>query len=209
MLSEADEDKDGLVTESQWAKVELWFQYKAFVPGTEDDLDGEFTAKATAQSRILTRAESQKVADESSQLLKKMLWEVFSSTITYSSLLDYKAVLLYLCPDRDMFLAIKKAISVAVKSLAANSRADASQVARISYPLGSESGQAIQRMPLDHDAISEIVRTIYESRNNGAAAGDVATVTAEQLIYSVAGERLVTVLLHRYQFKDVFVAASI
>lgn len=39
MLSEADADKDGLVTEEQWHGVELWFQYKSFKAGGEEDLE--------------------------------------------------------------------------------------------------------------------------------------------------------------------------
>ena len=209
MLAEADDDKDGLLTEAQWNRVELWFQYKAFVPGNEDDLDGDFVIQSGAYKspQVLARAQSVKEASESASLLKKMLWEVFSSPVTSSaSLMDYKAVLLYLCPDKDMFLAIKKAVSITVKSVAANARMDVSQVMRIAYPLGSESGQSIQRSPLDLDAITEVVRNIYQSRKTGSEPED--TVTAEQLMYSVAGERLVTVLLHRYQLKDIFVSAK-
>lgn len=212
MLAEADDDKDGHLTEAQWNKVELWFEYRAFVPGDEEDLDGEYSAQTGTLKtpRVLARFQSQKEANESASLLKKLLWEVFSSPVnSYLSLMDFKSVLLYLCPDRDMFLAIKKAVSVIVKSVAANAKVDVSQVMRIAYPLGSESGQSIQRMPLDQNAITEVVRAIYLSRNPGVSPEDEPTVTAEQLMYSVAGERLVSVLLHRYQLKDIFVSSKL
>jgi hypothetical protein len=41
MLAEADKDKDGLLVEEEWHRVELWFQYRAFQPGSEEDLEAE------------------------------------------------------------------------------------------------------------------------------------------------------------------------
>lgn len=41
MLSEADKDHDGLLSEDEWSGVELWFQYRAFQPGSEEDLEAE------------------------------------------------------------------------------------------------------------------------------------------------------------------------
>ena len=46
-------------------------------------------------------------------------------------MVDIRAVLLYLSPDRDMFAGIKKAFSVAAASIASNAKASAVQVAGV------------------------------------------------------------------------------
>lgn len=51
MLREADKDKDGLLVESEWLGVELWFQYRAFQPGSEEDLEGEHALEQQAKKR--------------------------------------------------------------------------------------------------------------------------------------------------------------
>jgi len=48
MLREADKDKDGLLLESEWLAVELWFQYRLFQPGSAEDLEGEFALEKQA-----------------------------------------------------------------------------------------------------------------------------------------------------------------
>jgi hypothetical protein len=41
-----------------------------------------------------------------------------------------------------------------------------------------------------------------------SASTETPTITAEQLMYSAGGERLVVQLMHRYQWKDVYVATK-
>lgn len=66
-----------------------------------------------------------------------------------------------------------------------------------------------------------MVQSIYESRKpapgTAAAAAAAAStaavptppyVAAEQLMYSAAGERLLVHQLHRYQWKDLYVATK-
>ncbi len=56
MLGEADDNRDGFLTQAQWSKVELWFQYKAFLPGGEDDLEAQNAiTSAQAQQRAYDR----------------------------------------------------------------------------------------------------------------------------------------------------------
>ena len=71
MLGEADDNHDGLLTEAQWSKVELWFQYKAFLPGSEDDLEAGREAAAAA-------ATWQKTAYDRAGALKAVLWDMFA-----------------------------------------------------------------------------------------------------------------------------------
>lgn len=147
MLSEVDDNKDGFLTEAQWNKVELWFQYKAFLPGSEEDLDAGAAAK------------QQKAAYDSAAALKGVLWDTFAQSLPDGSASDLqisiRATLLYLCPTKDMFLGIKKAFSVATASTTAkaeatsaittNARADVQQVFMVAYPLGPDSGKAVAR----------------------------------------------------------------
>lgn len=78
---------------------------------------------------------------------------------------------------------------------------------QVSYPLGIEAGKDIHRSPMDQEAIAEVVNTIYTGR--GGATGSPASISAEQLMYSVAGEKLVKHLLGRYQWKDAYIATKV
>jgi hypothetical protein len=62
--------------------------------------------------------------------LKQVLWALFSAPLgpEGSPRLDYRAVLLYLCADRDAFAGIKKAFSVVTANISSNARASADQV---------------------------------------------------------------------------------
>lgn len=243
MLAEVDDNRDGFLTEAQWSKVELWFQYKAFLPGGEDDLEGP--------SAILNKQEHEQAYDRAGAL-KTVLWEIFAQQPPGQDgegapQIDFKAVLLYLCSDRDMFTGIKKAFSVATSSVVSNARAVAEQVHTLAYPLQGavmELAGQIGRAPFDLEGVREVVGTIFESRKPKPAAAaedskggkggakakggkatatsaipdpipevsplnDVeASISAEQLMYSAGGEKLVAQLLHRYQWKDVYVLSK-
>ncbi len=223
MLNEADDNKDGLLTNAQWKKIDLWFQYKAFLPGSAEDLEA---------SSALTPEQQQKQAYDRATALKAVLWDMF---VDGTQQVDFRTVLLYLSIDRDIFSGIKKAISIATHNIATNARADGAQVMRVAYPVGPELGKPFGRSPFDLEGVQTVVSTIYESRKPAAAAaagstatkgapaaaaaaaaaataaeaGITPTVTAEQLIYSAGGERLVAQVLHRYQWKDIYVATKL
>ncbi|KAG1668074.1 hypothetical protein FOA52_010484 [Chlamydomonas sp. UWO 241] len=200
MLNEVDDNKDGCLSRAQWTSVEIWFQYKAFLPGSEEDLDAEM---AVAQQRD---------AYDRATALKEVLWDMFavSREADGPALIDIKSTLLHLCPDRDMFTGIKKAFSVSTGSIKTNARASPDEVFRVVYPLGSEGGKAIHRSPFTPEDVGAVVSRVWESRKPAATpATDAHVVTAEQLMYSAGGERLVTHMLHRYQWKDVYVASKL
>lgn len=146
--------------------------------------------------------------------MKRVLWDAFSQVTPEGSpgagsrRLDPIAVLLYLCSDSDHFLGMKKAFSVAAHSIASNAHVDAGQLVKISYPLGTESGKDINRVPLDVDAITQLVKTVFQSRKGKDAQGE-ARITAEQLMYGAYGEKLVTHVLGRYQWHDIYVATRL
>jgi len=66
--------------------------------------------------------------------LKRVIWEAFKAPAPQDSpaagqaVLDFRSTMLYLSTDRDMFMGIKKAFSVATHSIAANVCATAQQV---------------------------------------------------------------------------------
>jgi hypothetical protein len=256
-----DENKDGCLNEAQWNKVELWFQYKAFLPGSDDDLDAELALK------------QQQDAYDRATMLKKVLWDMFAapakeamasasiaptaqssaavvnpasssgggapttefseasstasglnpspstttplpaptaSTSGANLLIDIKATLLHLCPDRDMFHGIKKAFSVATSSIASNARAQPQQVLKVVYPLGADKGRDIHRSPFSAEDIEKVVQAVYSSRKTANAdPSEPPSVAAEQLMYSAGGERLVAHMLHRYQWKDIYVSTKL
>lgn len=136
--------------------------------------------------------------------LKQVLWDTFArrDAATRSQRLDIRAMLLYLCADRDQFTGIKKAFSVAAGSISSNARADATQLAKVAYPLGPELGQDIHRSPMSGEELAGVVSQIYTSR--GGKADGTPAISAEQLMYSAFGERVVSHLLGRYQWKDLF-----
>jgi hypothetical protein len=145
--------------------------------------------------------------------LKKVLWAAFSrpapegSPAAGSPRLDPVAVLLYLAADRDHFAGIKKAFSVVANSIASNARVTAGQLFRAAYPLGPDPGSAIQRVPLDQEQVAQVVETIYRAR--GGKADGAPVVSAEQLMYSSYGEKVVSHLMGRYQWKDLYVATRL
>ncbi len=172
MLLEADKDKDGLLAESEWMGVEVWFQYRAVQPAAADEnLDSE-EARAAAKQAALERAAG----------LKKVLWDALSCVAPEGSpaagtpRLDLHAVLLYLCADRDHFAGVKKACSVAAHSIASNARVDAAALHRMAYPLGAEALRALQRSPMDADALAQLVEEEWQAR--GGSGGGAAAAAA-------------------------------
>ncbi len=55
MLSEGDKDKDGWMSEEEFMSVELWFQYRAFQPGSDSDPEASHLSEEA-------RAEAKKIA---------------------------------------------------------------------------------------------------------------------------------------------------
>lgn len=121
--------------------------------------------------------------------------------------LDYKAVLLYLCADPDVFCGLKKAFAVATGSAAPNARATATQILKVAYPLGPKAAQPLGRAPVEPAAMADLVASIYTSRGGDPKAAPA--ITAEQLMYSATGEKVLNSLMGRYQLKDLFMATKL
>ncbi|MEW5317265.1 MAG: hypothetical protein WDW38_008576 [Sanguina aurantia] len=147
--------------------------------------------------------------------LKRVLWTAFATTPTNDPdddstppLLDYTALLLYLCTDRDVFSGIKKAFSVASNNIAGNARASAEQIFRVMYPLGPDAGANVCRSPVSLESVRQVVRAVHASRggSGGATATGEARISAEHFMYSVAGDKVAKQTLDRYQWKDAYIA---
>lgn len=206
ICAEADRDGDGLLTEVEWYNLELWFQYKAFQAGSEADLEAEHALRSHSGS---DDADSSATFDAPGAL-KDVLWELFASPAGSPDghpRLDFRACLLYLSADRDWFAGIKKAFSVATRSISGNARAGPGQVVAMAYPLGPEAGKDLHRSPLSPHEVERVVQGVFQAR--GGAAGATPSVSAEQLMYSSAGEQLVKRLFDRYAWKDAFVATKL
>ncbi len=67
MLNEVDKDKDGLLSEEEFMAVELWFQYRAFQPGSDNDPEA-------SQLSDEARAEAKKVAYDRSVACTLQAW---------------------------------------------------------------------------------------------------------------------------------------
>jgi hypothetical protein len=184
-----------------------------------------------------------------------------------------QALLLYLCPDRDLCAGITKAAAAATQSAAPAAALDADAVLRMCYPLvAPEQAAAIARAPVSRQQVAAAVAAAAAAAiaataaprapspapaagtHTGGKGGDAApagarrrsgpgntaaggsespapasgaapaapaaaadtqqqqapvppALTASQLMYGAACERIVTLLLHRYQLHDVFVGA--
>lgn len=122
--------------------------------------------------------------------------------------LDYRALLLYLSADRNLFTGIRKAMAVVTGDASPHAHATADQVVRMAYPLLTpDTGQAIHRAPPTAAQIAAAVKAAYDNRGGDATA--VPSVTAEQVMYSPACDRVISLLMTRYQAKDVYIAARL
>jgi hypothetical protein len=137
---------------------------------------------------------------------------------------DAQMLLLYLCVDQDQFAGIGKAIAAVTKS-AASSKCyiTPEQVQAIAYPMGGSKHLAsIGRCVLSREEIAAAVHAAHACRVSGSGseggmppgrvneqhvlAGDGA-ILPEHLMYGAACERVVTLLLGRYKWHDVYIAA--
>lgn len=161
-----------------------------------------------------------------------------------------QALLLYLCPDRDLFAGISKAVSVVTQAALPGGQVDAQGVLKMCYPLiQPEQAVSVCRAPLTAQQVAAAVAaaavagtvppavpapaasSVAGGRDGGGAAGrkgscpgaSVSTggdhaqaaqapaappsMKPSQLMYGAACERIVTLLLHRYQWVDVYVSA--
>lgn len=83
-----------------------------------------------------------------------------------------------------------------------------SQIHHVAYPFGPDAGMLLHKVPMDLAAISKVVQAVYVSRGGDPAATEPA-ISAEQLMYSSMGERVVSRLMGRYQWQDVYTSTRI
>eukprot|EP00798_Chlamydomonas_sp_ICE-L_P003480 gene3480-13542_t len=198
MLAELDNDKHGFITEEQWETVELWFQYRVFRPGVSKE-ELESIPYDENDPEIISQAEK-------AGKLKKILWEMFSSSslpadseaaLAVAAAGDglprvaFCSVLLYMCAD----------------SITSNARLTPAEVAKVAYPLGPRAGAEANRCPYDLSSLTEMVRAIYLAR--GGDPEGLPTTTAEQLMYTSEGQKIMKNLLQLYLFRDTYVCTRL
>lgn len=118
---------------------------------------------------------------------------------TTRRLIDPRLPLLYLCASSDTVSAMRKAFAVLSQSESYKARLSAEQVTMLMYPHGTASGARIFKVPYSREQIEGVVAQV----GSKAAADGHVGVTADQLVYSVYGARLLAACGTRYVLRDV------
>lgn len=188
-LAAADGDADGLLTRDELLGAKLWF-----------DTDGMDMAAREAASK--PGGSGHPRADA----LKGLLWAAFEGQGAGggAGLVPWRPMLLHLCMDHDLLAALRKGFAAMDTSLDPVAPAEPAlrgkAVATLAYPLGPGAGTPLGRAPLGPTEVAELVGRVAASRGSGKA------VTAEQLMYSLPGGKLVAELLSWLQLQDPFSA---
>lgn len=262
-LAAADCDGDGLLTEEEWAGVDLWF-----TEPTPAELDA---ADAAAQGGEPARAPGagRQPQAAAAPTLKRLLWSLFATPCAPAAgsaaaedppataagqqqqqeaaaaqqqalgeqqggapKLQWEAMLLYLCPDRDLSTGVQKALAAATRDASPSVLAPAAAVARMCWPLlGPAAGAPLQGAPLSEAQVAAAVRAAEDAAaaraappaaapaaGAGAPAGLSAGapavraaggVRAQDLLTSPACERMARLLLRRYLLADIYIACRL
>lgn len=189
----ADANADGLLTEAEWLSVGWWFDHKV-VPAEQ--------SPEPSSSSTYDRVGA----------VKRTIWHLFARPQPAAEegaeaegplLLDYPAVMLHFCADRNLFTGIQKAVCLLANDPTPAARCSAEQVSQMAYPTGPAAGQGINRSPFDLEKVTEMVAAAHAACGGSQSP---PTLTAEELMYSAACERLVTSLLDKYQWRDIYIA---
>lgn len=203
----------GQLTQQQWESSVMWFEQTR-----PESLDASDAAPPTTSGGSSSGSSSCS-GGAAPHSLKTLLWQLFatadasaaqdggggssSSSSSPALRLDSTTLLLYLCASRNICDGIKKAMGVVTRDPGHRCRATAEQVVRFCYPVGVAAGEPLGKAPVKTSEIEAVVGQIYTSR--GGDSQSRATVTAEQLMYAPASERLVNMLLWQYQWRDVYI----
>lgn len=176
LLAAADGDGDGKLTEDEWAAVGWWF--------------GQPVAPPEPPAEPAPGAPFDRVA-----AVRHIIWQLFAAPPAEGAapLMDYTAVMLHFCADRNLFAGIQKAVCLLARDPSPAARVTAEQVFRMAYPTGPDAGADINRSPFDLERVAAAVAA--------AAPGGGPSLTAEELMYSAACERLVRSLLDKYAWR--------
>jgi hypothetical protein len=113
--------------------------------------------------------------------------------------MDLEVPLLYLAADKEAIHAMRKVFAVITRTASTKTTLTLEQLTRAMYPHGKHSGQEIFKVPY---TVEEIQAVVAKVRSIDGAGG--LSVSADQLIYSVCGARLIAACGTRYELRDLF-----
>lgn len=182
-------DRNGRVTKAQLLQTRLWY-----------DTDGMSMAEREEE---LSKDQPYARSAE----LKGILFDALADVVPEGEepKANWKPLLLYLCMDHDLLKGLQKAFAVLgsaghigqAETVTLGGRA----VAQVAYPRGADGGKDIGRAQRTPQEVADVVKAVAEARGS-----ESREITAEQLLYSLAGNKLVTEVLYWLQLKDAYSA---
>ena len=184
---------------------------------TASDAPAAFLQAQEAEGKDRNRADGTQSSSSRSSSFKRSKEDLRT--------VDAQMLLLYLCVDQDQFAGIGKAVAAVTRSpLSGSSFITPEQVQAIAYPMGgSRQLASIGRYVLTDEEIAAAVCAAHACRAAGggaegatiqgkvmeqqAVAAGGSAIRPEHLMHGAACERLVTLLLGRYKWHDVYIAA--
>lgn len=134
--------------------------------------------------------------------------EAGAGTSTPHRKLNINRMLLYLCADKELPLAVRKAFAVLSRDASPRATLPASTVVTLLYPSGTAAGEHIFKVPYSEaEAVALLLEArphAHEAQPEEGAEPEEVHVTADNLVYSVAGARLLAACGQRYRLRDVF-----
>eukprot|EP00892_Ulva_mutabilis_P002600 jgi/Ulvmu1/12340/UM089_0024.1 len=127
--------------------------------------------------------------------------------------LNINRMLLYLCADKELPLAMRKAFAVLSRDASPRTTLAAPEVVHLLYPSGTATGARIFKVPYSEHEVCALLREAQPGgaepaapEQDGAAAEAEVRVTADQVVYSMPGSRLLAACGQRYHLRDTFLA---
>ena len=224
-LQDACGARVGGVTEAEWLACRLWFEREDKVPGCDRDLEADSAAAEPVG------ADAAMAYTRDAALFKRLLWRMFcgrgawhtaagsaacaeqaplDSTAADSAaeadcsegelLMDPQVPLLYLAADTERVLAVRKAYAVLTRNASRKAALPHAELCKLLYPAGTKAGADLCKVPYSTEDVRAMVADVGRKAEHAA---DVA-VTAEQLVYSVPGARLLTACAPHLELRDLY-----
>lgn len=117
--------------------------------------------------------------------------------------LNINRTLLYLCADKELPLAVRKAFAVLTRDASPAAVLPPAAVLTLLYPSGTTAGAHIFKVPYSEEEVLQVLAEARPCAAEEGAEGGVP-ITADNLVYSMAGARLLAACGRRYRLRDVF-----
>lgn len=117
-------------------------------------------------------------------------------------LLHISRPLLYLAANKEPMTAARKAFAILTLDGSSKARLTGEQVFAMMYPSGTGAGAHIFKVPYSAEQIQETVTEVF--LNRGGNQDETPSITADHLLYSVPGSRLVSACGTHFVLHDLF-----